>query len=87
MVRVPSRINDASSSRGSDALLDSCDTELRILRVHGCNALIEGSADMTDLILDNWRSQVREPICATAHGALHLPQRNTPTVILVTCRR
>ena len=65
------------------ALLDSCARELRILQSHPYNnALIEGAADATDLVLGALCSKVRKPICAAGHGALDLPRGDTPTVIL-----
>ena len=65
------------------SLLDSYQRELRILRAHPHNVLLEGPVDATDAALGLLRPHIREPLLRhVPHGALDLPQRETRGLIL-----
>jgi hypothetical protein len=64
-------------------MLDSYQTEFRVLRAYPHNVLLEGPADATDAVLDVLRPHMGEPLPRhVRHGALDLPQRNTRGLIL-----
>src|SRR4051812_5592152 len=65
------------------ALRDSYPMELRSLRLHPHNVLVEGPVDATDTMLDLLQPYIREPLLRRVrHGALDLPRRETRALII-----